>query len=94
MNHLAHALLSAHDDRAIVGALLSDFVKGEGPRAYPPDVRDEIVLHRHVDVFTDSHPAVRAALARFAPERRRFAGLARDGHFDHLRASRRCPDRG
>lgn len=88
MNHLAHAVLAAHDDRAIVGALLSDFVKGDGPAAYRPDVRAEILLHRQVDVFTDSHPAVREAVARFAPARRRFAGIALDVHFDHLLATR------
>lgn len=86
MNHLAHALLAAHDDRAIVGALLSDFVKGDVPAGYSPGVRDEILLHRRVDVFTDAHPAVRTALARFAPPGRRFAGIALDVHFDHLLA--------
>ena len=87
MNHLAHALLASHDDRAIGGALLSDFIKGDGPRAYSPPVRDEILLHRHVDVFTDAHPAVRAAIATcFPPQRRRFAGIALDVHFDHLLA--------
>lgn len=86
MNHLAHARLAAHDDAAIVGALLSDFVKGEGPAAYTPAVRAEILLHRQVDVFTDTHPAVRAAIARFEPARRRFAGIALDVHFDHLLA--------
>jgi acyl carrier protein phosphodiesterase len=86
VNHLAHALLAAHDDRAIVGALLSDVVKGRGPDAYSPAVKAEILLHRHVDVFTDAHPAVRAALARFAPGRRRFAGIALDVHFDHVLA--------
>jgi acyl carrier protein phosphodiesterase len=89
LNHLAHALLGAAEDRRIVGALLSDFVKGDGPDAYSPPVREEILLHRHVDVVTDAHPVVREALAScFVPARRRFAGIALDVHFDHVLARR------
>jgi acyl carrier protein phosphodiesterase len=45
-----------------------------------------IRLHRRVDVFTDAHPRVCEAVARVAPERRRFAGIAVDMAFDHFLA--------
>jgi len=86
MNHLAHTWLARHHDDAIVAALLSDFVKGEGDAVYPAAVRAELRLHRRVDAWTDAHPVVRVAVARFAPARRRFAGIALDVFFDHALA--------
>ena len=86
MNHLAHALLAAHDDRAIVGALLSDVVKGDVPGHWGPAVAAEVRLHPLVDDLTEAHTPVRAAVAAFEPSRRRFAGIALDVHFDHLLA--------
>jgi len=88
MNHLAHAFLARHAGDAMVGALLGDFIKGDADAGYRADIRYEIRLHRRVDAFTDGHPAVRAAIARFAPGRRRFAGIALDLLFDHHLATR------
>ncbi|QYF93672.1 ACP phosphodiesterase [Massilia sp. PAMC28688] len=84
MNFLAHAFLARHTDAAMVGALLGDFAKADAWTAYPPPVALEIIVHRQVDSFTDSHPATLEALALFAPARRRFAGIALDVFYDHL----------
>lgn len=43
-------------------------------------------MHRHIDSYTDRHPLVLAALARFPRERRRFAGIVLDVFFDHCLA--------
>jgi len=86
LNYLAHLLLADDTPESILGNFLGDFVKGRPEGRYPADVVVGIRLHRRVDVFTDAHPRVREAVARVAPERRRFAGIAVDMAFDHFLA--------
>ncbi len=86
MNYLAHAWLARHSDDAILGALLGDFVFGQLALAdWPEPVRAEIIRHRRIDRYTDAHPAVVAARARFGALRR-YAGIALDVYFDHCLA--------
>lgn len=86
MNYLAHLLLAGPGDPALLGAFLGDFVKGRDLSGFPPEIRREILVHRHVDSRTDQHPAVQAAKAYFEPTRRRFAGIALDVFYDHVLA--------
>ncbi|MGG6462216.1 ACP phosphodiesterase [Solilutibacter silvestris] len=86
MNYLAHTWLARQSDDAILGALLGDFVLGQSALLdWPEPVRAEIVRHRHIDRYTDTHPAVTAARARFG-ELRRYAGIVLDVYFDHCLA--------
>lgn len=86
MNYLAHAWLARHSDDAILGALLGDFVLGQSALDdWPAPVREEIVRHRRIDRYTDTHPAVAAARVRFGPLRR-YAGIVLDVYFDHCLA--------
>ena len=59
MNYLAHAYLSFNIPEILVGNLISDFVKGKRKLDYPPGIRTGITLHRAIDTFTDTHPAIR-----------------------------------
>lgn len=87
MNWLAHLYLARHDDAAMLGALLGDFVFGRsGLERFGAIEHDEILLHRRIDRFTDTHPEVTALRTRFADGRRRYAGIALDVYFDHLLA--------
>lgn len=87
MNYLAHAWLARRSDAAILGALLGDFVFGQAALAdRPGEVRREIIVHRRIDRFTDTHPEVVAARALFPDGLRRYAGIVLDVHFDHLLA--------
>ena len=86
MNHLAHALLGRADAGLMLGSLTADFVRGAIDPALPRGVRAGIALHRAIDVYTDSHPEVVTARARFAPPYRRYAGILLDVWFDHLLA--------
>ncbi len=86
MNYLAHAWLARYSDDAILGALLGDFVLGQSALDdWPAPVRAEIVRHRRIDRYTDTHPAVAAARVRFGPLRR-YAGIVLDVYFDHCLA--------
>jgi acyl carrier protein phosphodiesterase len=84
MNYLAHIYLARHSDAAMVGAMLGDFVKAGEIDRYPPEIAREILLHRHVDTYTDSHPLVVAARELFGGGRRRYSGIVLDVFYDHV----------
>ena len=86
MNYLAHTWLAQQSDDAILGALLGDFVHGlSALQDWPVPIGAEIIRHRHIDRYTDTHPVVVAARTRFGPLRR-YAGIVLDVHFDHCLA--------
>jgi len=87
VNVLAHALLAGDDPALRLGGVMGDFVHGTPDLALPARVREGIYLHRAIDGFTDSHPAVRAARERMQPPFRRYAGILLDVWFDHLLAN-------
>ncbi len=84
MNYLAHIFLARQSDEAMLGALLGDFVKANVSGKYTPEIEREISIHRKVDVFTDSHPIVRAAKLDMIEARRRYAGILLDIFYDHV----------
>lgn len=86
MNYLAHLHLGGPQPGQLLGSLYGDFVKGPLAGRYPPEVEAAIQLHRRIDAFTDRHPRVLAACARFPAERRRYAGILLDLFFDHCLA--------
>lgn len=88
MNYLGHLFLSPAGDDALLGSLLGDFVKGPIAGRYPEPVARAIALHRRLDSFTDSHPAVRLSKSRISAPRRRYAGIMVDLFYDHFLA--RC----
>lgn len=70
----------------LLGSLYGDFVKGPLQGRWPTQIEAGIRLHRQIDAFTDSHPLVLQAKARFPSERRRYAGILLDLFFDHCLA--------
>ena len=58
MNVLAHIYLSGDSEKIIIGNYIGDYVKGKDYLKYPDLVRKGIILHRHIDGFTDRHPVV------------------------------------
>jgi acyl carrier protein phosphodiesterase len=87
MNHLAHAFLAGADDAVLLGGLLGDFWRGAPDPQWPAAIRAGVVLHRKIDVYTDSHAQVAAARALFVPPLRRYAGILLDVYFDHVLAA-------
>jgi acyl carrier protein phosphodiesterase len=84
MNYLAHLFLARHSGAAMVGGILGDFVKADVTGRYPVEIAREIQLHRYIDSYTDSHPAVKASAQLFPEGRRRYAGILLDVFYDHL----------
>ncbi|CAD5105966.1 acyl carrier protein phosphodiesterase [Zestomonas carbonaria] len=86
MNYLAHLHLGGSQPAQLLGSLYGDFVKGGLAGRFPGDIEAAIRLHRRIDAFTDQHPLVAEAKARFPRERRRMAGIVLDVFFDHCLA--------
>jgi acyl carrier protein phosphodiesterase len=86
VNYLAHLHLGGPAPAQLLGSLYGDFVKGSLRGQFPLEIERAIRLHRRIDVFTDSHPLVQQAKARFPLERRRYAGILLDVFFDHCLA--------
>ena len=88
MNYLAHILLARQSDAAMIGAMLGDFVKANDVRNYPAEIALEIILHRNIDSYTDTHPIFRSSIQLFGEGRRRYAGIVLDVLYDHLLSQR------
>jgi acyl carrier protein phosphodiesterase len=87
MNFLAHLYLSANDGKLITGNFIGDYVKGNNFLKYPEKIREGILLHRHIDTFTDAHSQFREVKALFRGEFGLYSGVVTDLMFDHLLAS-------
>jgi acyl carrier protein phosphodiesterase len=86
VNHLAHIHLAGPDPDVQLGGLIADFWRGAPDLAWPERVRAGVVLHRKIDVYTDSHPEVARLRASFDAPFRRYAGILLDMYFDHALA--------
>jgi len=83
MNHLAHVVLAGPDEGFRLGAFLGDHVKGlQALEKLPSSWAAGVRLHRHIDSFCDSHPAVAELLENLQPPWRRYGGIIFDVLFD------------
>ena len=64
MNFLAHIYLSGEDDFVKIGNFMADSIRGSQYLDYPNSLQKGILLHRHIDSFTDSHPIYRKSKHR------------------------------
>jgi acyl carrier protein phosphodiesterase len=67
---------------------MGDFVKPHAGLDFPAETEAEIITHRKIDCFTDSHPIVLEAKRLFATRSRRYAGILLDVFYDHLLAKK------
>lgn len=90
MNILAHAYLSDRNDDWLIGNFIGDFIKGD-PASPRHKLRtgeiDGVRIHRAIDAFTDSHPAVAAVRDLLRPRCHKYAGVAVDVFFDYVLAT-------
>lgn len=86
MNFLAHLHLAALADSSLLGNLLADFVRGNPQGAYTHDIVAGIMMHRRVDVMTDTLPLVKEARTYFSTDYRRVAPITLDVLWDHFLA--------
>ncbi|BFI50674.1 acyl carrier protein phosphodiesterase [Yersinia pseudotuberculosis] len=86
MNFLAHLHLAALADSSLLGNLLADFVRGNPQGEYPPEIVAGIMMHRRVDVMTDTLPLVKEARTYFSADYRRVSPITLDVLWDHFLA--------
>ncbi len=86
MNYLGHLYLSGNDEEIVVGNFIGDYVKGKNMEKYPQKVREGILLHRHIDTFTDKHPKVLEAKQLFRKDYGLYSGIIVDFFYDHFLA--------
>jgi acyl carrier protein phosphodiesterase len=86
VNFLAHLYLSGVDPEILVGNFMGDFVKGRVGDAYPPRLKDGIVLHRRIDTFAQHHPLFHQSRQRLATRYGLYRGVLVDLFYDHFLA--------
>jgi len=86
LNYLAHIFLSENDDNLIIGNFIADFIKGNNYKHLPLKIQNGIILHRHIDSFTDKHPIVRRSKRRLHERYRHYDGIIIDILYDHFLA--------
>lgn len=84
MNYLAHSHLSGTDQHILMGNFLGDIVKQRDKHLLPDAWQKGIVLHRHIDTFTDQHEVVREATKLLRPTHGKYAPIVVDVAFDYL----------
>ena len=86
MNYLAHLHLSGESEKMLVGNFIGDYIKGNKYLLYEDEIARGILLHRHIDSFTDAHPLQREARLLFRPEFGLYSGIVVDFIYDHFLA--------
>ena len=86
MNYLAHIYLSGKDDLVTIGNFIADGIKGKSYNSYAKPVKIGILLHRHIDTFTDAHPIVRQSTKRLHQKYSHYSGVIVDILYDHFLA--------
>jgi len=86
MNFLAHVYLSHHDVDLQIGNFIADHVKGKNYLNLPNGIAAGIMMHRHIDTFTDAHPIFRNSKKYFSAQYGLYAGVIVDIVYDHFLA--------
>ncbi|UGS22752.1 acyl carrier protein phosphodiesterase [Flavobacterium channae] len=86
MNFLAHIYLSGDDDFVKIGNFMADSIRGTQYLEYPNDIQKGVLLHRHIDSFTDSHPIYRKSKHRLHEKYGHYSGVIMDIAYDHFLA--------
>lgn len=86
MNFLGHLYFSNNDFDLMIANLFGDSVKGKKYLNYSLEIQRGILLHRKIDFYIDTHPAVKELKLELYHDLPKVAGIAIDLFFDHLLA--------
>lgn len=87
MNFLAHFYLAGRNSDLLIGNFIADAVKGSRYNDYPEGIRMGILMHRHIDHYTDTQAVVRESKHRLWTEFQHFAPVIVDVFYDHFLAA-------
>ena len=86
MNYLAHIYLSGDNDLVTIGNFIADGIKGKQYKKHPKEIQIGILLHRHIDTYTDAHKTVRLSTKRLHKKYSHYSGVIVDILYDHFLA--------
>lgn len=86
MNFLAHIYLSENNDEIKIGNFIADSVRGNKYIYYNNHIQKGILLHRHIDTFTDSHAIYRKSKHKLHNKYGHYSGVIMDIVYDHFLA--------
>ena len=86
MNFLAHLYLSKDNQNIMIGNFIADAIRGNKFKHFPAEIQKGIILHRHIDTFTDQHPIVRISKRRLHERYGHYDGVIIDLFYDHFLA--------
>ncbi len=86
MNFLAHLHLADGDPGDMAGGVAADFVRNPELHLLKPDIFRGVMLHRHIDGFTDRHPVTLRSISRVSRQMGWFGGVVIDIYYDHILA--------
>ncbi len=86
MNFLAHIYLSGEDDFVKIGNFMADSIRGSRYLDYSPEIQKGVLLHRHIDSFTDAHSIYRRSKHRLHEKYGHYSGVIMDIAYDHFLA--------
>ena len=87
MNFLAHLYLSQHNQELMIGNFIADAVKGKNYLHYPIGIQNGIIMHRHIDTYTDTHPITKQSRDKLSSRYHKYAGVLVDVFYDHFLAT-------
>ncbi len=86
MNFLAHIYLSGDNELVTIGNFIADGIKGNDYKNFSNEFQIGILLHRHIDTFTDAHEIVRQSTKRLHEKYGHYSGVIVDILYDHFLA--------
>lgn len=86
MNFLAHIYLSGEDEFVTIGNFSADGVRGNKYKQFPNAIQAGMLLHRHIDTFTDAHPITKRSTKRLHKNYGHYSGVIVDIFYDHFLA--------
>ncbi len=86
MNYLAHIFLSGTNDFLKIGNFMADSIKGTDYEKFPLEIKKGILLHLHIDSFTDSNLIYRKSKHRLHEKYGHYSGVIMDILYDHFLA--------
>lgn len=84
MNFLAHMYLSCSDDNMLIGNYIADFIRNRDLVLYSDDIVRGIMLHRHIDSYTDTHVEVVKGTRLLRPQHDKYAPVVIDVCYDYI----------
>ncbi|MDF1696224.1 MAG: ACP phosphodiesterase [Saprospiraceae bacterium] len=84
MNFLAHMFLTHGNKELTVGNYVADFIRNRDLVLFSDEVVRGIMLHRHIDTYTDQHPEVLKSTRILRERHKKYAPVVIDVFYDFI----------